>query len=214
MAEFKIELNQRKELGNKSSKYLRDKSMVPGIFYSSTEKSFPFYIEKKHMYDALRSSSRVYSLNINGKELYAIFKEIQYHPVSDEIIHIDLYGVSLKDKINLSIPIILKGESPGVKMGGMMTQSLLELEVSCPASKVPEFIEIDISKLELGNILHVSDLEFDDFEIITSDDATIVSIQVPKEEQEEEQESDEEVEEKSSDEEENNSSQNEGSEQN
>tara|TARA_B100000575_G_C23068854_1_gene615578 strand:- start:88 stop:732 length:645 start_codon:yes stop_codon:yes gene_type:complete len=214
MAEFKIELNQRKELGNKSSKHLRNNSMVPGIFYSSTEPPFPFYIEKKHMYDALRSSSRVYSININGKELYAIFKEIQYHPVSEEIIHIDLYGVSLKDKINLSIPIVLKGESPGVKMGGMMTQSLLELEVSCPASKVPESIDIDISKLELGNILHVSDLEFDDFEIITSDDATIVSIQVPKEEQEEEQESEEEVEEKSTDEDENNSSQNQGSEQN
>lgn len=214
MAEFKIELNERKELGNKSSKYLRNNDMVPGIFYSSSEKPFPFYIEKKHMYDALRSSSRVFSININEKALHAIFKEIQYHPVSEEIIHIDLYGVSLKDKINLSIPIVLNGESPGVKMGGMMTQTLLELEVSCPASKVPESIEIDISKLELGSILHVSDLEFDDFEIITSDDATIVSVQVPKEEQDEELETEEEIDDKSSDEEENKSPENEGSEQN
>ena len=82
MAEFKIELNQRKELGEKSSKKFRNEGMIPGIFYSSSEKPFPFYIDKKHLYDALRSSSRVYSLNINGKNLYGIFKDIQYHPVS------------------------------------------------------------------------------------------------------------------------------------
>jgi len=206
MAEFKIELNQRKELGEKSSKKFRNEGMIPGIFYSSSHKPFSFYIDKKHMYDALRSSSRVYSLNINGKNLYGIFKDIQYHPVSEEIIHIDLYGVSLKDKITLSIPIILKGESPGIKMGGIMTQTLLEVEVICPATKVPEFIEVDMSQLELGSILHVSDLKIEDGEILTSGEVTIVSIQMPKEEVEEEKESIEEVEEKSIDEDENKSS--------
>jgi len=206
MAEFKIELNQRKEFGQKSSKKFRNEGMIPGIFYSSSEEPFPFYIDKKHMYDALRSSSRVYSLSINGKNLYGIFKDIQYHPVSEEIIHIDLYGVSLKDEITLSIPIILKGESPGVKMGGMMTQTLLEVEVICPATKVPESIEVDISQLEIGSILHVSDLKIKDAKIITSDESTIVSIQAPKEEVEEETKSIEEVEEKSINEDENKSS--------
>ena len=212
MAEFKIELNQRKELGEKSSKKFRNEGMIPGIFYSSSEKPFPFYIDKKHLYDALRSSSRVYSLNINGKNLYGIFKDIQYHPVSEKIIHVDLYGISLKDKITISIPLILKGESPGLKMGGMMTQTLLEVEVTCSATKVPESIEIDISQLELGSILHVSDLEIEDGEIVTSGEATIVSIQLPKEEVEEETESIEALEEKPSDGDEDQSSEQGGSE--
>lgn len=95
----------------------------------------------------------------------------------------DLYGVSLADKITLSVPIILEGESVGVSEGGIMSQSLMELEIQCLATAVPEAIRIDVTKLEMNEARHVDDLELvEGIEVLTPEDTTIVSVTTPKEE--------------------------------
>ena len=180
--EFKLELDKRTELGNQTAKQMRDKGKIPGIFYSATHDAVPFVIDRRHLHDALQSMSRVYAVTVGEEKLHAIFKEIQYHPVTEEIVHVDLFGVSLKDKITLSIPVVLDGEAAGVKTGGIMTQNITELEISCPATKVPEAVHLDVEEMEVGDSVHVYDLSIEDGEILTNPDITVVSVQAPKEE--------------------------------
>ena len=181
-SEFKLELEKRNNIGYQISRDLRHKGYVPGIFYSADHDPVTFSIEKRHLYDALQSQSHVYSIDVNGNNRHAIFKEIQYHPVTEDIIHVDLFGVSLKDKINLSVPIILEGESSGVKTGGIMTQNITEVEIQCLATKVPDAIYVNVEELEVGDSVHVADLSIEDGDILTNPDITVVSVQAPREE--------------------------------
>ncbi len=181
-SEFKLELEKRNNIGYQISRDLRHKGYVPGIFYSADHDPVTFSIEKRHLYDALQSQSHVYSIDVNGNNRHAIFTEIQYHPVTEEIIHVDLFGVSLKDKINLSVPVILEGESSGVKTGGIMTQNITEVEIQCLATKVPDAIYVNVEELEVGDSVHVADLSIEDGDILTNPDITVVSVQAPREE--------------------------------
>lgn len=195
MAEqFKLELEKRDELGRRAVHRLRKEKKIPGIFYSSDAKSIAFSIDRKHFREALESHSRVFTMTVGGIKLHAIFKELQYDPVSEEIIHIDLYGVSLKDKIDINIPIVIVGESIGVKDGGILTQNITELSLRCLATEIPESIEVDISELEIGSTLHVSDLALEEFEVLTNPEITAVSVLAPKEEVIEEEIEEEEIE--------------------
>ena len=162
-SEFKLELEKRNNIGYQISRDLRHKGYVPGIFYAADHDPVTFSIEKRHLYDALQSQSHVYSIDVGGNNRHAIFKEIQYHPVTEDIIHVDLFGVSLKDKINLSVPIILEGESSGVKTGGIMTQNITEVEIQCLATKVPDAIYVNVEELEVGDKLEVYLESLEDF---------------------------------------------------
>ena len=190
-SEFKLELEKRNNIGYHISRDLIHKGYVPGIFYSADHDPVTFSIEKRHLYDALQSQSHVYSIDVGGNNRHAIFKEIQYHPVTEDIIHVDLFGVSLKDKINLSVPIILEGESSGVKTGGIMTQNITEVQIQCLATKVPDAIYVNVEELEVGDSIHVADLSIEDGDILTNPDITVVSVQAPREEVIEEIEVDE-----------------------
>lgn len=180
--EFKLELEKRGTVGYQAAREVRNLGNVPGVFYSAKHEPVSFAIEKRHLHDALHSQSHVYSVSVSGEKLHAIFKEIQYHPVTEEIIHVDLFGVSLTDKISLSVPVVLEGEASGVKAGGVMTQNIMEVEIQCLATKVPDAIHINVEELELGDSVHVADLSIEDGEILTNPDITVVSVQMPKEE--------------------------------
>lgn len=181
-SEFKLELEKREQIGYQASRELRYQGYTPGVFYSAGHDPITFSIERRHLHDALQSQSHVYSVSVGGKNLHAIFKEIQYHPMTEEIIHVDLFGVSLRDKINLSVPVVLEGEASGVKTGGIMTQNITEVEIQCLATKVPDAIHFNVEELEVGDSVHVADLSIEDGEILTNPEITVVSVQAPKEE--------------------------------
>lgn len=179
--EFKLELEKREKLGTKAAQELRAEGKIPGVFYAADKDATPFFIERRHLHEALQSQSHVYAVSVGGKKLHAIFKEIQYHPVTEEILHLDLYGVSLLDKITLSVPIILEGDSVGVNMGGIMSQSLMELEIQCLATEVPDAIHVDVTELTVNEALHISDLEIaEEIVVLTPEDTTIVSVTAPR----------------------------------
>ena len=145
-----------------------------------------------------------------------MIKQLQYHPVTDEIIHVDLMRVRRSEKITISVPLILVGDSIGVKEGGVLSQSLNQIEISCFPTDVPEQIELNIEDLELNSAKSVADLELDleDVDIVTDPSLNIVSITPPASEEEvvEEEdaldEGDDPAEEASKDEEENSSGDN------
>ena len=110
-----------------------------------------------------------------------MLKHVQYHPVTDEVIHIDLMRVRRSKKMNISVPIYLVGESKGVKEGGILTQSLTQVEISCYPTDVPEQIELNIDQLELNSGLSVGDIDTgsEDIEVISDVSLNIVSIVAP-----------------------------------
>ena len=113
-------------------------------------------------------------------------KEIQYHPVTDEIIHIDFQKVKEDEKISLEVAVRSSGESKGVKLGGLLVQMLNSVTIKCKPAEIPEFLEIDVTDMDMNTNLFVKDITLpEDIEMLTADDIAVVSVQEPKEEKEE-----------------------------
>ena len=110
-----------------------------------------------------------------------MIKEIQYHPVTDEIIHVDLMRVRRSEKMTILVPLVLVGSSIGVKEGGILSQSINQVEISCLPTNVPENIEINIENIEQGQSLSVGDIDLKDkeVELVTASDINILTIQAP-----------------------------------
>ena len=128
----------------------------------------------------------IFEINVDKKDQFVLVKEIQYHPVTDEIIHIDFQKVKEDEKISLEVAVRSAGEAQGVKLGGILVQMLNNVTIKCKPTEIPEFVEIDVTDMEVNTNLFVKDISLpQDVEMITADDIAVVSIQEPKEEKEE-----------------------------
>lgn len=194
MKGHKIEV-QKRELSNKKSfvKELRKQDGIPGIYYSHDSKeSIPFTISQKILHEALKSDAQVYQITVGGKDRDVIIKSAQYHPVSDKMVHIDLYGVRMDQKVTVKIPIILIGQAEGIRAGGILNQALTELEVSCLPSNIPQNVEIDISNLDIGDSIRIEQVSVsENVEIEGELDLLIASIVLPAKVEEPSEEIDE-----------------------
>ena len=125
-----------------------------------------------------------------------MIKDIQYHPVTDEIIHVDLMRVRRSEKMTISVPIVLKGNPVGAREGGVLSQSLNQVEINCFPTDVPENIELDIEDLELNAAKNVGDLNINikDVEIVSDSNLNIVSVTPPTSEAKEDEETETEIE--------------------
>ena len=129
----------------------------------------------------------IFEVNVEDKNQFVLVKEIQYHPVTDEIIHIDFQKVKEDEKISLEVAIRSTGEAQGVKLGGLLVQMLNSVTIKCKPAEIPEFLEIDVTDMEMNTNLFVKDITLpEDVEMITAEDIAVVSVQEPKEEKEEE----------------------------
>ena len=141
----------------------------------------------------MNSGQRIFEILQDGESQYTMLKDGQYQPVTDDVIHVDLMRVRRSEKMNISVPIFLVGESKGVKEGGILTQSLTQVEISCYPTDVPEQIELNIDQLELNSGLSVGDIDTgsEDIEVISDVSLNIVSIMAPASEKEDDSTQDE-----------------------
>ena len=191
-----LDLTERTEKGGRSARILRKNGIIPANYYYKGEENINLSVIELEFLKSLRSGHRVFEVNLKGSTQYVMLKEIQYHPVTDDIVHIDLMRIRRDEKMTISVPLVLEGTATGVKEGGVMMQNLNAIEISCLPADVPEQLAIDVSELELNASLNVEDLEVsEELEVLTSDELTIVSCQLPKEEVEEEPEEEIELEE-------------------
>tara|TARA_B100000212_G_scaffold148147_1_gene111309 strand:+ start:180 stop:851 length:672 start_codon:yes stop_codon:yes gene_type:complete len=183
---YKLEIFNRTHTGTKGVKKERRKGLVPGVLYYSGEDATNISIKKSNLLRAMNSGQRIFEIFQDGESQYTMLKQVQYHPVTDEVIHIDLMRVRRSEKMNISVPIHLVGESKGVKEGGILTQSLTQVEISCYPTDVPEQIELNIDQLELNSGLSVGDIDTgsEDIEVISDVSLNIVSIMAPASEEE------------------------------
>ena len=188
MSKFeKLNVDIRKEHGTSAARRARLQNKVPAVVYHSGVEATPLSVDKISLNKALRTGQMIFEVNVEDKNQFVLVKEIQYHPVTDEIIHIDFQKVKEDEKISLEVAIRSTGEAQGVKLGGLLVQMLNSVTVKCKPAEIPEFLEIDVTDMEMNTNLFVKDITLpEDVEMITAEDIAVVSVQEPKEEKEEE----------------------------
>ena len=187
---YNLTIAERTKFGSKESKNNRKAGLIPVVLYYAGEKNTHILIDKSVLFHAIQSSQRVYQIDQGKEKQYVMIKDIQYHPVTDEIIHVDLMRVRRSEKMTISVPIVLKGNPVGVREGGVLSQSLNQVEISCFPTDVPESIELDIEDLELNAAKNVGDLNINikDVEIVSDSNLNIVSVTPPASEAKEDEE--------------------------
>jgi len=173
---------KREDLSNSSTKELRKKGNIPGIFYRRDIGSIPIVVKNTALHPFVYTSEvKIIDLSIEGTPApySCILKEVQFDPVSDKPVHFDLLGVSAHEKIKVEVPLILVGTPVGAKDGGITQHPVHSVEVECMPQDIPPQIEVNIENLKIGDTIQLKDIEQKNFEILDSLETTIVSILPP-----------------------------------
>ena len=183
---YKLNIADRTRTRTKGAKTLRREGLIPGILYYAGETNVNISVDKLVLYHALQSGQHVFEIELDGDTQFTMIKELQYHPVTDEVLHIDLMRVRRSEKMTIFVPLVLVGEAVGVKEGGVLSQSMTQIEISCFPTDVPDQIELNIDDLEMNSSKSVTDITLDneDIEILSAKELNIVSVHPPAAEEE------------------------------
>ena len=186
-------------MGNGPARVLRRAGQIPAVLYGRNTEPVLLSVNSKELEQVLgKGSFGQFILNLviqNGKKVTkaAMIKELQTHPVSGHLIHIDFYEIDMKRQIKVMVPVVTTGKSIGVEEGGMLNIVRRELEVFCLPGDIPESFEIDISEMTIGDSVHIEDVPLgDNVEVAADVNYTVVTVLSPKVEEEEVPEEDEE----------------------
>ncbi|NBV73174.1 50S ribosomal protein L25 [bacterium] len=187
MSKFeKLNVDIRKEHGTSAARRTRLQNKVPAVVYHSGIEATPLSVDKISLNKALRTGQMIFEVNVEDENQFVLVKEVQYHPVTDEIIHIDFQKVKEDEKISLEVAVRSSGEAQGVKLGGLLVQMLNSVTIKCKPAEIPEFLQIDVTDMEMNTNLFVKDITLPtDVEMLTAEDIAVVSVQEPKQEKEE-----------------------------
>jgi large subunit ribosomal protein L25 len=186
MAEITISADKRKISRKSANKQLRKNGKIPGIYYHKKREPIPIEVSASALKPLVfTSETHIISLDIENTEtLSCILKNVQFDPVTENIVHFDLQGISRDERIEIEVPIVYIGNPAGIKQGGILQQSAHKLLIECLPADIPEHIEVKIEHLTIGDSIHVSDLLVENFKIISAHDAVLVSVVPPKVEKE------------------------------
>lgn len=186
MKEINVSGQKREDLGKKASKHLRKEGFVPcNLYGEQKEDGKPVALAFAAPMSELRKivyTPHIYviNLNIDGEHHTAILKELQFHPVTDALLHVDFYAVNDQKPITIGIPVKLVGLAQGVRDGGRMNLSVRKINVTAPYQQIPEHLDIDVTKLRIGKSIKVGQLSFDGLTMATSKDVVVCSIKMTR----------------------------------
>lgn len=183
MKSIDVKGTARNEFGKKGAKALRKQNLIPCNLYGveRDEKGLPVAKAFSVTFEEVRNlvySPDIFSVNltIDGKTVLAVMREIQFHPVKDNILHIDFYQVTPEKPIVMAVPVKLNGLAAGVKAGGKLEQILRRVKAKALYTAIPEKIEIDVTPLTIGKSFKVGDLKVDGIEFVSPKDAVICTV--------------------------------------
>lgn len=180
MKTFELQGTKRTELGKKASKALRAEEMIPCIIYGG-ETSVHFYVTEKAVRNLIYSPDIfAVELTLDGKKCMAVIKELQFHPVTDNLLHIDFLEVFENKPIIMEVPVELVGHAEGVKAGGKLQLEMRKLKVKAPYTHIPERLNIDVTNLGLGRTLQVGALHFEGLELANAKNAVVCSVRLTR----------------------------------
>jgi large subunit ribosomal protein L25 len=180
MKSITIKGSKRESVGKTASKALRNAGMVPCVIYGG-EKPIHFSAEEK-AFKGLVYTPNVYtaSIDIDGNVIPAILQDIQFHPVSDSITHVDFYQLFENKEITMNIPVNLIGKSKGVAIGGALRHNVRKAKVKALPANLPDFIEADITELEIGNKLYITALKNEKYTILHPDNTVVAQVRMSR----------------------------------
>ncbi len=181
MSDITLNVTTRESIGTQAVKKLRAQSQIPGIFYFHGSDNIPFVVDRAELHSIWGHESGLLELVFDGKDSKkGIIRDIQFDPVKGKPIHLDVMGIRMGEKLKVTVAISLIGTPEGVKThGGVLQQTLRDVEVECLPSNIPEYIELDVSELDINQSLNISDIEVDDDLIIQADESTVVATVSP-----------------------------------
>ena len=205
MKTFQLNAEPRTDLGKKAAKNLRKSNLIPVVLnggavidlpYAGTLKTGEKIVEigngkglittdlvvKADDVRKLIYTPDIFAieLNVNGETRNAVIKDIQFHPVKDNILHIDLLEVSDKKPVTIEVPVKLEGHAEGVKAGGKLNLSMKKIKVKAIYTEIPERVVINVDSLGLGQTLQIGDLHFDGLELVNAKNAVVCAVQLTR----------------------------------
>src|SRR5262245_30771281 len=154
-----ITVKPRPELGSRANKRLRDAGFVPGVIYGHKEAVVPVTLPKKEVVNHLHHGTHLFDLTLDGKNEKVLVKEVQYDHLGIEVLHVDFARVSLDERVEVTVPLELKGEPKGEADGGVLQQIVAEIELECLVTEIPDAIRHNVAEMALGDVLHIKDLQ-------------------------------------------------------
>lgn len=206
MKTFELKGTPRENLGKKMSKNLRKQGMIPAVLYGQEPVALPYtgkmnageklveigdgkgiiVTDFSVSFDGVRKliyTPEIHLVSIemgDGRKVNAILKEIQFHAVSDAILHLDFQEVFADKPIEMHVPVTLSGHAVGVKAGGKLTQAMRKLKVKGLAEQIPEKLTVNVDHLELGKTIKVGELQFDHVELISPKNAVVCAVKMTR----------------------------------
>ncbi len=187
MKEISVSGQKRATTGKKAAKELRKEGLVPCNLYGEKKgenglpEALAFAIPAAQLRKVVYTPHvYVVNLTIDGEAHKAVMKELQFHPTTDALMHIDFYEVNEAKPITIGIPVKLNGHAQGVRDGGRLSQAVRTLNVTAPYKQIPETLDIDVTELKLGKAIKVADLQFEGLEIATPAQVVVCSVKATR----------------------------------
>lgn len=180
MKRFQLKAEVRQDLGKKASKEYRQKGIVPIVLYGGSENHNLFVHEADIRNLIYTPDIFVVDLEVEGKVIPCVMREVQFHPVTDHVLHIDFLEVREDKPIVMAVPVVLEGHAAGVRAGGKLVRELRKLKVKATYNNIPEKLHIDVSNLELGKTIQVGELSFDNLELMNAKNAVVCAVRLTR----------------------------------
>ena len=180
MSEWTIDVERREERGTNSNRRLRARGLIPAVVYGSGKETVPIHVDRKTLLDLMKASGSdnpIFLLKLagSGKERHARIRDLQVHPISRQIVHIDFQRVIMTEKLRVQVPIELTGTAHGVKTeGGMLDFVLREVHVECLPADIPKQIELDVTPLHVGQHVEAGQLQLPDGVTLVEDPQRVI----------------------------------------
>jgi len=170
----------RKSVGKKDAKLMRREGFVPGVVYGNNEQTHFSLKETDLNKVVFTPNTYIIDLNIEGKNIQSYIKEIQVHPVTDRVLHVDFQEIVEGKEVKINIPIILTGLAKGVQNGGKLIQNFRSLTALALVDKLPDTIEIDVTALKIGGKVRVNEIEIDGVSFLNPEGAVVAAVQMAR----------------------------------
>lgn len=180
MKSFKLEGVSRPDLGKKAAKAIRGTESIPAVLYGG-EDVVHFTVSQEAVRNLIYTPEIfVVELSIDGKEVKAILKDIQFHPVTDAILHLDFLQVTESKPVVVEVPVVLTGHAEGVRAGGKLALEMRKLKVKALYTEIPEKLTIDVTSLGLGKTIQVGALNFGGLELMNAKNAVVCAVKLTR----------------------------------
>ncbi|HOD83021.1 MAG: 50S ribosomal protein L25 [Planctomycetes bacterium ADurb.Bin126] len=170
----KLTAKRRDALGTRKVRGLRKKNLIPGVVYGHAQENIPVALDAHDLEVALHHGERLFELDVDGQVQNVLVKDVQYDAMQQVVLHVDLARVDLDERVEVTVPLVLRGTPAGLAEGGVMHQQAAEIDLECAVRQIPEDIRVPINDMKIGDMLHMRDVKLPEGITLLSDPEAIV----------------------------------------